>query len=80
MKQPVEGFEPGNSMSAIVAGTEPMAGLLEGIEERASKGVSIFPLIFRSQPGSTMAGMQPASPEWYVEMFAKVDAIRSRYG
>ncbi len=70
----------GSCSSGVVTGIEPMTGLLEGIEERTSRGVSVFPQIFRSQPASAMAGMQPASPEWYVEMFEKVEEIHSRYG
>jgi len=66
--------------SLLVTGIEPMAGLLEGIEERTSKGVVCQPVIYKPWPGSVMGDTQPASTEWYVEMFEKVDEIRSRYG
>ena len=32
------------SVANVVTGIEPMAGLLEGIEERTAKGVYILPL------------------------------------
>ncbi len=67
-------------MSLVVTGIEPMEGLLKGIEERISKGVSMMPVIYKPWPVSPMGDMQPASAEWYVEMFEKVDEIRSRYG
>ena len=70
----------GGCTSLVVTGIEPMEGLLKGIEERISKGVKMHPVIYKPWPGSPMGEMQPASAEWYVEMFEKVDAIRSKYG
>ena len=70
----------GGCVSNIVTGIEPMAGLLEGVEERISKGVSCNPMIFYRTGGTPMTGMQPASAEWYQEAFEKINAIRSRYG
>lgn len=66
-------------VSNVLLGIEPMAGMLEGIEERMSKGVHIVPLMFKPWAGSTMDQMQPATAEWYVEAFEKIDEIRSRY-
>ena len=70
----------GNCSTALVTGIEPMAGLLEGIEERTSKGVMCGLQIFQPMPGSAMEGMQPASAEWYMEAFEKTRDIYSRYG
>ena len=76
----VEVFGPGKSMAAIVAGIELMAGMLEGIEERASKGVLTFPLIFRPFPNAEMREMRAPSAEWYMEAIEKINEIYSRYG
>ncbi len=67
------------SVANVVTGIEPMAGLLEGIEERTAKGVYILPLVFMSWPGAAMEGMRPASVEWYVEAFEKVADIHLKY-
>ena len=67
------------SVANVVTGIEPMSGLLEGIEERISKGVWTMPLVFFSSPGAAMEGMQPASREWYEELWAKMVDIYLRY-
>ncbi len=65
------------SVSNLVTGLEPMAGMLEGIEERISKGVYILPLIWI--PGADLEGMRAPSAEWYVEAFEKIADIYLRY-
>ncbi len=67
------------SVANVVAGIEPMTGLLEGIEERISKGVWTMPLVFFSAPGAAMEGMQSASPDWYAELWEKMADIYLRY-
>jgi len=67
------------SVANAVTGIEPMAGLLEGIEERISKGVWTMPLMFYPAEGSAMARMQPASPQWYEELWDKITDIYLRY-
>lgn len=67
------------SSSLLVEGIEPMAGMLEGIEERISKGVWSHPLIFYPAEGSAMVGMRSASTEWYMEAFEKIADIYLRY-
>ena len=47
----------GGCISNVVMGIEPMDGMLEGIEERISKGVSIQPSIFKPFPPSPMDQM-----------------------
>jgi hypothetical protein len=77
----VEVFGRGRGcVSAMVAGIEPMAGMLEGIEERVSKGVFPIPIIFRPELGTPMDGMQPATAEWYVEAGEKMADIYFKYG
>jgi len=66
--------------SAMVAGIEPMAGMLEGIEERVSKGVFPVPIIFRPELGAPMDRMQPPSAEWFVEAGEKMADIYFKYG
>ncbi len=65
--------------SGIVLGIEPMAGLLERIEELVVGGV--FPLLFSffPVPGSTMGGMMPPSATWYVEAAEKIADIYLKY-
>jgi hypothetical protein len=67
------------SVANVVTGIEPMAGLLEGIEGRISKGVWTMPLIFFSAEGAAMEGMQSASSEWYDELWEKITDIYLRY-
>jgi hypothetical protein len=67
------------SSNLFVCGIEPMAGMLEGVEERASKGVYVQPMPFWSQPDSPMAGMGSPSPEWFQEAFEKIVDIYLKY-
>lgn len=53
--------------------------LLEGIEERISKGVYSHPQTFGSMPGAAMEGMQGPSVEWYVQAWEKMADIYLRY-
>ena len=70
----------GGCLSNVVMGIEPMAGMLEGIEERISKGVSMVPLVFKPYPLSAMEHMQPATAEWYMEAQEKNNEIHRRVG
>ena len=63
----------------VVAGCEPLGGMIEGIEERMSKGVYTVPMTFGGAPGSPMAGMRPPGAEWYVEVAEKVVDIYFKY-
>ncbi len=67
------------SISNVVAGCEPLAGMIEGIEERMSKGVYIVPMTFGGSPGSPMAGMRSPGAEWYIEAAEKVVDIYFKY-
>lgn len=65
--------------TGIVMGLEPLAGVLEGVEERVSKG--IFPQLFNfiPVPGSPYGGMMPPSAKWFVEAAEKIADIYLRY-
>ncbi len=76
----VEIFGVGNCTGNIVAGLEPMAGMLEGIEERVSKGVHVTPSIFEPMKDTPLEGMQPATAEWYMEAWEKTAEIYQRHG
>ena len=62
--------------SNLVTGIEPMAGMLEGIDERTSKDVQCSLGICHPVPAAPMAGMQPASAEWYMEASDKANETR----
>ncbi len=64
----VEVFGPYlNTMGCIVMGVEPMSTLLEGIDERLSKGVMSLPLVFGPAPGSAYWGFRPPTADWFME-------------
>jgi len=65
--------------SLVVAGIEPMAQLVEGIEERISKGVYMQPFAYQSYPNAPMEGMVPPSAEWFMEANEKIVDIYMRY-
>lgn len=76
----VEVFGRGRgSTTDVVMGIEPMAGLLEGIEERIKRGVYTLVQTFMPAPGSPMAGMRPPSAEWIVKASEKIADIYMRY-
>ena len=64
----------------LVAGIEPMEGMLAGIEERLSKGIHCYPNPFYPLPGTPLEHMSPPSAEWYMEVFDKVAEIYARHG
>ncbi len=68
------------SSSLVVTGIEPMTELLEGIEERLSKGVYMQPITFQPFENSPMEGMRPPSTEWYAEANEKIVDLYFKYG
>ena len=68
------------SSNLFVLGLEPMAGMLEGVEERVSKGVYTMPSVFGAFPNSPMAGMGTPSPEFVSEAIDKIIDIYFKYG
>jgi len=55
------------SVSSTVIGIEPMAGLVEGVEERISKGVYTIGYMFYPAPNSGYEGFRPPTAPWFVE-------------
>ncbi len=61
-----------NTTGCIVMGIEPMSTLIEGIDERLSKGIMPIPLVFYSAPGSAYWGFRAPTAEWIVEASEKI--------
>lgn len=76
----VEVFGPMiGTVSCIVMGIEPMTSLLEGIDERLSKGVFPVLLTFQVAPGSALEGFRPPTADWLVEAADKAADIYLKY-
>ena len=76
----VEVFGRGRgSFQSMVTGIEPMNSLIEGIEERISKGVYSAPLVIVPTPGSPYAKFRPPTADWFVEANEKMAEIYFRY-
>jgi len=76
----VEVFGRGRgSFQSMVTGIEPMDSLVEGIEERISKGVYSAPLIMVPTPGSPYEQFRPPSANWCVEAAEKISDIYFKY-
>jgi len=58
--------------TSIVMGIEPMTSLVEGVEERLSKGVLSTPLVFQPFPGSTYERFRTPTADWIVEANEKM--------
>jgi len=65
----------GGSIGNVVGGLEPMAGMLEGIDERVSKGVRVPPSIFYPIPGTPLEGWQPPTAEWYLGVYPDLPTV-----
>lgn len=76
----VEVFGRGRgSFQSMVTGIEPMSSLVEGLEERISKGIYSAPLIFVPTPGSPYAQFRPPKAEWHVEASEKIADLYFQY-
>ena len=76
----VEVFGRGRgSFQSMVTGIEPMSSLVEGIEERISKGVYSAPLVITPTPGSPYARFRPPTADWFVEANEKMADSYFRY-
>lgn len=60
------------SVSSTVTGIEPMDGLVEGVEERISKGVYTVGYMFLPTPNSGYEGFRPPTAPWFVEATEKI--------
>jgi len=69
----VEVFGPiFGTIGCVVMGIEPMSSLVEGFDERISKGILSLPLVFHSTPGSAYEGFRPPTAEWIIEASEKM--------
>ena len=69
----VEVFGPWRgSCTSVVMGLEPMTCLVEGVEERLSRGVLTTPLSFQPSPGSAYEQFRPPTADWIVEATEKM--------
>jgi len=64
---------------SLVTGIEPMSSLVEGVEERISKGIYSCPLIFAPAPGTPYAHFRPPTADWFVKANKKMADIYFRY-
>jgi hypothetical protein len=60
------------TISCVVMGIEPMSSLVNGFDERFSKGILPLPLVFHSTPGSGYEGFRPPTAEWIIEASEKM--------
>jgi len=67
------------SFQSMVTGIEPMASLVEGVEERISKGVYSAPLVMVPTRGSPYAQFRPPTADWIVEANEKMADIYFQY-
>ncbi len=67
------------TFQSMVTGIEPMSSLVEGLEERISKGVYSAPLVFVPTPGSPYAKFRPPNADWFVEANEKIADIYFQY-
>jgi hypothetical protein len=67
------------TFQALVTGIEPMDSLVEGVEERISKGIYSFPLFFVPTPGTPYAQFRPPTADWFVKANNKMADIYFRY-
>jgi hypothetical protein len=76
----VEVFGRGRgSIQSIVTGIEPMDSLVEGVEERISKGVYSAPLVISPYPGSHYEKFRPPTADWFVEVNEKIADAYFKY-
>ncbi|MEE9215192.1 MAG: radical SAM protein [Thermodesulfobacteriota bacterium] len=76
----VEVFGRGRgTFQSMVTGIEPMSSLVEGLEERMSKGVYSAPLVLVPTPGSPYAKFRPPTADWFVEANEKITDIYFQY-
>ncbi len=67
------------SVSSTVIGIEPMAGLVEGVEERTSKGVYTVGYMFYPTKNSGYEGFRPPTAPWFVEATEKIVDAYTRH-
>jgi hypothetical protein len=73
-------FGHGRVRSNFVAGIEPKARTLEGLDALASKGVVSTFTIWCPNPGSELRGHRAPEPGWYLDLAEKQVAIWKKHG
>ncbi|BDG02382.1 radical SAM protein [Anaeromyxobacter oryzae] len=73
-------FGHGRVRSNFVAGIEPKARTLEGLEVLASKGVVGTFTVWCPNPGSELRGHRAPEPAWYLDLAEKLVTIWKRNG
>lgn len=79
-KHAVDVFGFGRVRSTFVAGIEPKASLLEGIEYLASIGVAPSPSIWVPNPGSALEGHRSPEAEWHYDVTKRTFAALRKAG
>ena len=69
----------GRIYSGFVAGVEPMADLLEGVQELAEEGVASIPLVWSPSSGTRFHGHRPPAGEWYVQLAERASSTMVRH-
>ncbi len=67
------------AFQTLVTGIEPMPALVEGVEERISKGVYSAPLVIAPTLGSAYEQFRPPRAEWIVEAAEKMADAYFKY-
>jgi len=66
--------------SVLVAGLEPQASFLDGVEWLAKGGIYGVPIPWAPAPGSALEGHQTPTAAWHLEVTVKTLEIWERYG
>ncbi|WP_059368985.1 radical SAM protein [Treponema endosymbiont of Eucomonympha sp.] len=80
LKHEVAVFGKGHVRSYFVAGIEPKASLLEGIEYLIEAGVVAIPLQWNPNPGSALEGHRAPTAEWYHDVYLKTYTLLRKHG
>lgn len=64
-----------HTITGVVMGMEPMSLLVEGFEERLSKGILPTPFVFFSPPGSACEGFRPPTADTIVDACEKMAEV-----
>jgi hypothetical protein len=73
-------FGRGNVRSTFVAGIEPKASLLEGLEYLSERGVVVSPSQWNPNPGSALEGHRAPTDEWFLDLALKTYALYRKNG
>ncbi len=80
LEHAVRVFGHGRVRSNFVAGIEPKARTLEGLEVLAEKGVVSTFTVWCPNPGSELRGHRAPEPGWYLDLAEKLVTIWKKHG